>query len=160
MEFNKPVSNPLLVGAIELLKMDESIEHKNLFINEMLNAEFMCPIIATPKPAYDENGILRLNREGSVQFPTLAAPDGKQFLMAFSDKYEFEKWREGEEKYWVAMKYDEYVGMLMQRDAQGQFGSAWGFVINPFGCNMVVDRDMIINLLVRKSPPKPKDTRF
>lgn len=153
MEFNKPVSNPLLVGSIELLKMDHSLEHKGMFINEVLNAEFMCPILPDIKPEYDENGVLRLNRECNIQFPMVSAGEGQRFFMAFTDKLEFSKWREGQEKYWVAMKYDEYVAMLLQRDKDGNFGPARGFVINPFGCNMVVDRDMIINLLVRKSPP-------
>ncbi|MCM1568500.1 MAG: SseB family protein [Roseburia sp.] len=154
MKFNKPVSNPLLIGAVELLKAEPTTEHRALFIGEMLKAEFLTPVILTPEPEQDEEGNWKLTNENKVQFPTLSAPDGKQFFMAFTDKSELEKWRPGEQKHTFSCTYEDYFAMLMRRDKEGNYGPAWGFVINPFGCNMVVDRNMIINLFVRKNPPQ------
>ena len=33
MEFNKPVSNPMMVGSIELLKAEDSPEHSQMFLD-------------------------------------------------------------------------------------------------------------------------------
>ena len=35
MEFNKPVSNPMMVGSIELLKAEDTPEHRQMFLDEM-----------------------------------------------------------------------------------------------------------------------------
>ena len=45
MEFNKPVSNPMLVGAIELMKAEDTPDHRNMFLNEMMKAFFLAPAI-------------------------------------------------------------------------------------------------------------------
>ena len=34
MEFNKPVSNPMMVGSIELLKAEDTPEHRQMFLEE------------------------------------------------------------------------------------------------------------------------------
>ena len=34
MEFNKPVSNPMMVGSIELLKAEDTPEHRQMFLDE------------------------------------------------------------------------------------------------------------------------------
>ena len=35
MEFNKSVSNPMLMGAIERMKVEDTPEHRNRFIGEL-----------------------------------------------------------------------------------------------------------------------------
>ena len=35
MEFNKPVSNPMMVGSIELLKAEDTPEHRQMFLDEL-----------------------------------------------------------------------------------------------------------------------------
>ncbi len=150
MEFNKPVSNPLLVGAIELMKAEDTQRHRGMFVNEMLRAEFLAPVLITPAPEPDTNGKLVIGKGSNVQFPTLAVRDGRQLLMAFTDKMEFEKWRPGEEKYSFALTFDDYVSMLLRKDKQGNSSPAIGVVINPFGCNLIVHKDMIANMVLTK----------
>ena len=60
MEFNKPVSNPMLVGCFELLKADDTVEHRNMLVNELQNAKLMAPALIEPVPEEDAEGNLRL----------------------------------------------------------------------------------------------------
>jgi hypothetical protein len=41
MEFNKPVSNPMMVGSIELLKAEDTPEHRQMFMEELQKAKFL-----------------------------------------------------------------------------------------------------------------------
>lgn len=54
MEFNKSVSNPMLMGAIELMKAEDTPEHRNMFIGELGKASFLSPAIVDPAPTEGE----------------------------------------------------------------------------------------------------------
>ena len=58
MEFNKPVSNPLLVGSIELMKAEDTPAHRNMFIGELSKASFLSPAVIEPAPEPDKDGKL------------------------------------------------------------------------------------------------------
>ena len=154
MEFNKNVSNPMLVGSMELLKAEPSPEHQNMFLTEMLKAQFLAPVIVTPEPEKDENGKIAVAPGSKIQFPMLSAPDGKVFFMAFTDKMEYEKWKDGEGKNVCALNFDELAAMLLRKDPQGNNCPALGFVINPFSANVVIPKEMAAGLLASKMPKK------
>ena len=48
MEFNKTVSNPMLVGALELMKAEDTPAHRNMFMGELTKASFLTPAIIEP----------------------------------------------------------------------------------------------------------------
>ena len=50
MEQAKSITNPMLVGAIELMKAENTLEHRNLFIGEMIKAKFLAPVVLDPEP--------------------------------------------------------------------------------------------------------------
>ena len=58
MEFNKPVSNPMLVGAIELMKAEDTPDHRNMFLGELVKASFLTPAIIEPAPTEDAEASL------------------------------------------------------------------------------------------------------
>lgn len=148
MEFNKPVSNPMLVGCFELLKADDTVEHRNMLVNELQNAKLMAPALIEPVPEEDAEGNLRLIPGSKIQFPMLSTSDGKQFFMGFTDDMEYQKWVEHNESLpTFALKFDDYVGMMLNKDAQGNACPALGIVINPYGANLVVSREMIAGIM-------------
>ncbi len=150
MEPNKPITNPMLVGSIELLKAEDTQEHRNLFVSEMMKARFLTPVVLTPPPVPDGEGIVRIDPKCKVQFPMLSTPDGKQFLMAFTDGQELKKWQNVEKQPTFALGFDDYAGMLLSKDKEGNVNPAAGFVINPYGGNIVVTKDMVAALLMNK----------
>ena len=150
MEFNKSVSNPMLVGAMELLKAEDSPEHRNLFLSEMVKAHFLAPAIITPAPEPGASGELRIAPGSQVQFPMLSTQDGKHFFMVYTDKMEYSKWKESGEKHTFSVTFQDLAGMLLGKDSQGKTSPAVGFVINPFGGNMVIPKEMVAGLLAAR----------
>ena len=96
MEFNKPVSNPMMVGSIELLKAEDTPEHRQMFLEELQKAKFLAPVVIDPVPQPDEKGQVRIPRDAKVQFPMLSTEDGRKFFMAFTDWMELKKWKDEE----------------------------------------------------------------
>lgn len=142
----------MLVGCIELMKAEDTPEHRNMFITELTKALLMSPAIVEPEPVADENGEIKPAAGTKLQFPMLSAPDGRKFFMAFTDIKEFEKWQEKAEKKlpYFALKFEDYAAMLLHKDAQGRVSPGLGFVINPMGANIIVPREMVANIMAAR----------
>lgn len=157
MEINKPVSNPMLVGAIELMKAEDTPEHRNTFVSEVMKAVFLSPVAITPAPVQDESGEFHMQEGSQMQFPILKAADGKQFFMAFTDLMELKKWKDEEGQQTLSMRLENYAQMLFGKDSQGNMNPASGFAINPFGGNIIITREMLAGFMAArqaKQPPK------
>lgn len=160
MEFNKAVFNPMLVGSIELMREDDSPEHKNMFIGELMKAELQVPAIIKPDPEEDEEGNLKLSPESKVQFPLLATKDGRKYYMGFTDAVEYSKWVEkNTDLPYFAMKIPDYFRLIFGKDSQGNTSPALGLVINPLGANVVIPKEMVGDLAFASmgiQPPRKK----
>lgn len=151
MEFNKSVSNPMLVGSIELLKAEDTPEHRNMFVAELQKASLLSPALIEPAPVEDAEGNLTVAPDSSVQFPMLTASDGKRFFVGFTDMAEYEKWKEKNKDFpFFALRFEDYAGMLFRKDARGNLSPALGFVINPYGANLVVPKEMVAGIMAAK----------
>lgn len=152
MEFNKTVSNPLLVGSIELMKAEDTPQHRSMFTAELAKASFLSPAIIEPEPKEGADGKLELAPGSKVQFPMLNSPDGAKFFMAFTDMAEYEKWQEKNKKFpFFSLKFEDYAAMILRRDAKGNICPALGMVINPMGANIIVPREMLAGLMSAKA---------
>lgn len=151
MEFNKTVSNPMLVGCIELVKAEDTPEHRNMFVAELLKASFQAPAVIDPEPVADAEGKLTITPGGKVQFPMLSTPDGRKFFMGFTDPVEYKKWAAtSKDLPFFSLKFDDYANMIFRKDAQGNECPALGFVINPMGANVVVPKEMIAGIMATR----------
>lgn len=152
MEFNKSVSNPMLVGCIELMKAEDTPDHRNMFVAELTKAQLLSPALMEPAPVEQADGRLKPEPGTKVQFPMLAAQDGKKFFMAFTDASEYEKWQEkaNQKLPTFALKFDDYAALLFRKDAQGNISPGLGFVINPLGANIIVPREMVANIMAMR----------
>lgn len=152
MEFNKTVSNPMLVGCIQLMKEEDTPEHRNMFVTELVKASLQAPAVIEPAPVENAEGNLTIAPGSKVQFPMLATPDGKKFFMGFTDPAEYRKWAERNNSLpGFALKFDDYVNMLFRKDAQGNDSGALGFVINPLGDNVIVPREMVAGIMAART---------
>lgn len=151
MEFNKTVSNPMLVGCIELVKAEDTPEHRNMFVAELQKATFQAPALIDPEPVADADGNLTITPGGKVQFPMLSTPDGRKFFMGFTDPVEYRKWAEtAKELPFFSLKFDDYAGMIFKKDAEGRECPAVGLVINPMGANVVIPKEMIAGVMATR----------
>ncbi len=154
MEINQSISNPMLVGAMELLHADDTPEHRNIFLGEVMKATFLAPVVIDPPPVADEQGLFSISPGSQIQFPMLQAPDGKRFFMAYTDWEELRKWKNQHNRQTLGHCCVEYTGMLLRRDQTGNTPPAAGFVINPYGGNMAMTKELIASMLAPK-PPQP-----
>lgn len=151
MEFNKNVSNPMLVGAIELMKAEDTPEHRSMFVEELAKADFLSPAIVNPAPTEGADGEQILAPGSKVQLPMLSTSDGVKFFMAFTDRAEYDKWQERNQEMPVfALRIEEYAGMILRRDPNGNICPALGMVINPFGANIILPREMLASMMSAK----------
>lgn len=152
MEFNKSVSNPMLVGCVQLIRAEDTPEHRNMFVTELMKASLQAPALIDPAPVEDAEGNLNVTAGSRVQFPMLSTPDGKRFYMGFTDPVEYGKWAErNNNPPSFALKLDDYLGMMFRRDAQGNDNPAMGLVINPLGDNIVIPREMLAGIMAAKA---------
>ena len=163
MEFNKPVSNPMLAGSIQLVRAEDTPEHRNMFISELTKAHFLIPANITPEPEKTEDGKLRLVPGCQIQFPMLENDKGEHFFMAFTSKRELDKWTNDEDKATFTLTFADYAGLLFNRNKKGETSSAIGFVINPKGDNILIPKDMVGGIMAAKQvqgskpvPPQPE----
>lgn len=154
MEFDKAVTNPMLMGCIELMREENTPEHRDMFLQELAKARFISPAIMEPAPVEGEDGKLRPLPNTKVQFPTIATQDGKRFFMAFSDRMEYEKWVEknGHKLPTFTLKLDEYADMLFRSEAMAGENAALGLVVNPLGANVIVPKPMVAGLTSMRIP--------
>jgi len=140
-ELNKPISNPMLIGAIQVMKAENTPDHRKMFINELVKSKLLSPAIITPPPVPGEDGKMRLTKENKIQFPMLTAPDGKRFFMAFTDMPELKKWKTLDNQQSFVLTFKDYAGMTLKEE-----DNVSGFVLNPYGENLVISKDMIAAL--------------
>lgn len=147
MEYNKSVSNPMLIGAIELMNAEPTKEHNKMVSRELVKAEFLSPATITPAPP---EGSTKLIPGCQVSLPILSAPNGKQFFMAYTDMSELEKWPDGDGKQTVSMTFDDYVAMMCKTEEEGKSAGVDGFIVNPFGAKLVVPKELAKQFIIAK----------
>lgn len=116
MNIDEPVQNDLL---LKLMESSKGILLTADVISEMLKAHFLCPVYGEEK-----------------QLCSLS--DGKnKYLMAFTDWDEYYKWNNTYKRpKGLIMTYYDYLRVMDTMDLKG-------FVINPYGCNWVIDNERI-----------------
>lgn len=150
MNHGKPISNPMLCGTIELMKAENTPEHRKMFMDEMIRATYISPVVITPQPQPDANGMIKLTPENKIQFPMITTKEDKKFFVAFTDGEELKKWKTEGEQQTLALKFDDYAGMLFRKDKEGNSSPALGFVINPFSSNILITKEMVAQIMATR----------
>ena len=160
MELNKTVSNPMLVGAMQLIKADGKDpvpEHQALFMEQLDQAELLAP--ADVKGELDENGQIPADGKVLVRFPYLFGADGKKFVVVFTDNASLDKAKDVEGpsrlpddylKNCAVLKLSDLAKMVFVKNADGSENDTFGIVINPFMENIVIPRATIEQIARRK----------
>ncbi len=147
----KPVSNPMLVGAMELLKAENTPDHRKMVMEEVMHAKFLSPVIVDPVPVPDENGVSKITKDHKINLPMLSTGEGKHYFMAFTDLQELQKWKKEDNQQIFGFEFKDYVRMIV---AEGS--TSCGVIINPYGHNLMIPKEMLENMLVKGMNPQAK----
>lgn len=148
-EKRKSFNNPMLMGALELLKAENTPDHRSMVMQEILRARFLCPVIVDPPLVANEEGVARAGADSQVNMLLLTANDDKKYFMGYTDMEEVNKWTSQPKHQMIAFKFSDYVHMLLKPDC-----TVNGIVINPFDHNLVITKDMVLAMLKKGDYPE------
>jgi hypothetical protein len=137
IDTSKPIENPTLLRALDQLHKCNTPENQNTVLDEvMMRAHFLAPVEIAPGKD--------TNSEDVVQFQLISSQDGRNFFPAFTDWNELRKLCGPKDQKTVVLTFDDYAAMLAGD------GRAAGFVVNPLGTPLTLDRDFVAFLAKQK----------
>ncbi len=146
VDVNKPVTNPSVVLAIKNMQENNTSFNQAQFIAEVMKAHFISPVSIFPLPEpSDAEGKVVLKEKTTINFNIIENTANQKFFMAFTDWEELSKWHKSENQQTLIMTFDDYAAMVLDEN-----GNSDGFVINPFGGNIIFSKDMIKDLKLEK----------
>lgn len=139
MDINKPITNANLVNVIKAIKKGNNKEE--LFWKEIFKAKFLCPInMEIGKTTQKGNHKIVLGEGTSIALLSIDNKQSEHFLMAFTDWDELKKWKKNYAQQTLILSYEDYQEIVIKNDS-----AYHGMVINPFGENIILDRQMLKN---------------
>ncbi|MBP3754035.1 MAG: SseB family protein [Lachnospiraceae bacterium] len=160
MELNKTVSNPMLVGVMQLIKADGKTpdpKHQEMFMEELDKAEFLAP--AEVKAEVGPDGEKLVNGKAQFRFPILTGSDGRRFFVAFTDNATVAKAQQMEGasalpeefvKETVAVRFSDLARFILTPNPDGSENTTYGIVINPFMENIVIPKNLVAAIVMKK----------
>ena len=129
-----------LTAAIARMQRENSRESREAVLDLIISGvEFLAPVDILPGEGEGSN----------LQFTLLPNQSGQPFFPAFTCWEELRKLCGPKNQQTVALTFDHYANMVL-RDNR-----AAGFVIDPFGCCLSFEREMISHLVGRKTMQAP-----
>lgn len=146
LDVNKPVTNPDLVEAIKVMNENNTQESQDNVINEVMKAHFISPVTIFPEPEHSSGSSeVVLKEKTKINFNIIENTARQQFFLVFTDWEELGKWKKGENQNTLILSFDDLAAMVLDKE-----GSSEGFVINPYGGNIIFNKNMIIALKEHK----------
>lgn len=145
IDVNVPLTNPKLEDMFRRRAELDPKDEKAAFalMNEMakeivMNAHFLSVVeFEGGNVRTDENGNVVFGAGTVIKYPQLKGPEGNMYFPAFTNWDELRKWNDAKEGEIQTMvhSFDDYYAMV--KDNRN------GFVIDPFGGNLILDNDTI-----------------
>jgi len=142
MDMNEPVENLELVNKIREYTKSQSDEDEKVLREELLKAKFLSPIkVEVEKEEFKGKQAL----EQDAKFNLINIQDNKDnsYLPVFTDWIEMEKWNKDEKA--IVLTFEDYAKIATNNQ------ELVGIVINPYGENLVLDREVIVNIVSGKA---------
>ena len=141
-EKNIPPENQALQQAIETLQQTDTQENRAKMLEAVEKAKFICPVVLQPAPPRDEKGKAILQPDTKIGLQLIATKDGKKYFMGFTSSEKMAKWNtENHNHDLVVNTFDQFAGLLI-----AQKNDVAGVIIDPFGGDLTLSRDMIVKM--------------
>lgn len=161
VDVTKPIVNPRLSEALAALHRENTPANQDRALRELMTqAHLLAPVVLTPAPSPAVSGQTTLEQNTAIQFQLISSQEGRPFFPAFTNWGELRKLCGPRDQQTLVLTFDDYASML-QRDSR-----AAGFVVDPFGDSLTLDRETVARLARQKAEGTPpvrqviqKDTR-
>lgn len=147
--------NPMLVGAMELVKKNNTPANRKVFADELLHAFLLVPVVVTPEPEMDEKGRVKLTPESKMNMFMLPGPEEKKYFVVFTDMEEMKAFKPKGHITILPVRFKELAAMVAKTEE-----GCDGIMINPFSVGMVVNK-ISMNVInnMKGKPEEPQETR-
>ena len=148
----KPVENPRLKQAIEAVKKDPSAENSSKFLNEIVRAEFIIPVLMDRPAEFDKTaGEIILEKDTQISFELIKTETGKQYYPLFTDEKKKKKCGVKRDQQNLIVNFDDMAAMILQPQNQVE-----GFTVNPMSDDMRFSVDIIAAMKKEMEAEKEK----
>lgn len=128
--------NDRLLEQMKIVKEDPSYAQREIYLSTLRKARFLVPI----EWIYTKESRRRT-------LATIYKASGEKYLLAFTSWEELFKWRENEDERVVALSHEELRQQVLDKSTTYD-----GFVIDPYGVNLITPRQEIISSLPLVAP--------
>lgn len=137
------IINPALIFAFERAKNNNSEENQKRVIEEMLRAKFLAPVAAGSLPEDAKIGdTVDLKQNQNIAFRMIQDDKGNHYFPAFTDWQEVKKWEGFKDRKTLIVTFKDYMFFILKSK-----NPVDGLVVNPFGANVLFNREMINNIV-------------
>ncbi len=129
------LNNENLIAAIGHMQKEDNRVTREMVLDLLITeGQFLAPV-----SIQGEN----------IQFTLLQNQDGQPYFPAFTSWEELRKLCGPKNQQTILLSFDHYAGMILKDNR------AAGFVLDPFGCCLSFDREMVSHLVQRKGMMAP-----
>jgi hypothetical protein len=137
---SEEVKNPKLVQAMLDLKKHDNPYTRGVLAAALMDARLLSPI---------QRQTVLIEKEGPsarIKFEDIQNTEGEKFYLAFTDMDEYAKWNEdGKHNQALIMTMEDFGNILIRH-----INDLRGFVINPYGENVSITKDLLLSLLKQR----------
>lgn len=149
------VNNSEFVISLKIMQGNLTPDTQKDFINQMIHAKFLCPVLFDPEPEInEEDGMAVLADGAKVMLSSLTNPKKELYLIAYTDNQEAVRHKHTENQHTIECTYFDFCSMILKEDAPYA-----GFVINPFSENVIVGKQIMQNINKNIHVRKPAGAR-
>ena len=150
VDVTKPIVNPRLSEALAALHRENTPANQDRALRELMTqAHLLAPVVLTPAPP---PRCLRPDYTGAEHRHPVSAhlqPGGPSLLSRLHQLGELRKLCGPRDQQTLVLTFDDYASML-QQDSR-----AAGFVVDPFGDSLTLDRETVARLTRQKAEGTP-----
>ncbi len=141
------VKNPELIAAMREVLKDENSSTMSKMAAVLMDAKLLSPIEQQTVLAEKSGPSTR------IRFEEIKNTMGDKYYLAFTDMNEYDKWNEdGKNERALIMTMEDFGNILIR-----QINDLKGFVINPYGENISISKDMLLSLLKQREAKRNAD---
>lgn len=137
---NEEVRNPKLVATMQAMLKHDNEQTRGQMAAELLEARLLSPV--------QQQTILTEQSGPSkrIRFMDIQNTEGERYYLAFTDLDEYAKWNDEEKNNEALIMTLEDFGNILIR----QLNDLKGFVVNPYGENVSISKDLLLSLLKQR----------
>lgn len=144
---SEDIRNPKLVQAMQDLKKHDNPYTRGVLAAALMDARLLSPIQRQTILAEKDGPTTR------IKFEDIQNTEGEKFYLAFTDFDEYAKWNDDDRHNQALIMTMEDFGNILIR----QINDLRGFVVNPYGENVSITKDLLLSLLKQREAKQNKN---